>query len=70
MTSSESLNSNINIHLSSNPAIASLTFLYLTAMPIKLEGSCHCGTVHFSVLSSTPIPYQVCSSTTASSVNT
>ncbi|KIM60855.1 hypothetical protein SCLCIDRAFT_123352 [Scleroderma citrinum Foug A] len=29
-------------------------------MPIKLEGSCHCGTVHFSVLSSTPIAYQLC----------
>ncbi|KAG6331005.1 hypothetical protein ID866_8085 [Astraeus odoratus] len=28
-------------------------------MPVKLEGSCHCGTVRFSVLSSTPVPYQV-----------
>ncbi|KIK22464.1 hypothetical protein PISMIDRAFT_29671 [Pisolithus microcarpus 441] len=29
-------------------------------MPIKLEASCHCGTVHFDVLSSTPVPYQHC----------
>ena len=27
---------------------------------MKLEGSCHCGTVHFSLLSSTPYPYQRC----------
>ncbi|KIM63065.1 hypothetical protein SCLCIDRAFT_774391 [Scleroderma citrinum Foug A] len=29
-------------------------------MPIKLEGSCHCGAVRFNVLSSTPVPYQLC----------
>ncbi|KAI6096735.1 Mss4-like protein [Pisolithus sp. B1] len=29
-------------------------------MPVKLEGSCHCGTVRFDVLSSTPVPYQLC----------
>ncbi|KAH7925134.1 hypothetical protein BV22DRAFT_1195386 [Leucogyrophana mollusca] len=29
-------------------------------MPIKLEGSCHCGAVRFTVQSSTPIPYQLC----------
>ncbi|KAG1785117.1 Mss4-like protein [Suillus plorans] len=29
-------------------------------MPITLEGSCHCGTVRFTVKSSTPVPYQLC----------
>jgi len=29
-------------------------------MPKKLEGSCHCGKVHFSVMSHTPYPYQLC----------
>ncbi|KAG2359145.1 Mss4-like protein [Suillus spraguei] len=29
-------------------------------MPITLEGSCHCGTVRFTVESSTPVPYQLC----------
>ena len=29
-------------------------------MPRKLEGSCRCGAVHFSVLSHTPYPYQLC----------
>ncbi|KIJ60246.1 hypothetical protein HYDPIDRAFT_183723 [Hydnomerulius pinastri MD-312] len=29
-------------------------------MPIKLEGSCRCGVVHFNVQSSTPAPYQLC----------
>jgi hypothetical protein len=29
-------------------------------MPIKLEGSCRCGAVKFSVLSHTPQPYQLC----------
>ncbi|KIJ60233.1 hypothetical protein HYDPIDRAFT_117506 [Hydnomerulius pinastri MD-312] len=29
-------------------------------MPIKLEGSCHCGAVRFNVQSNTPIPYQLC----------
>ncbi|KAH7925151.1 hypothetical protein BV22DRAFT_1105099 [Leucogyrophana mollusca] len=29
-------------------------------MPIKLEGSCHCGAVRFTVQSSTPVPYQLC----------
>lgn len=28
-------------------------------MPIELNGSCHCGAVKYSVLSSTPVPYQV-----------
>ena len=27
---------------------------------LKLEGSCHCGAVRFSVLSHTPIPYMHC----------
>ncbi|KAF9234151.1 Mss4-like protein [Melanogaster broomeanus] len=27
---------------------------------VKLEGSCHCGAVRFNVLSSTPVPYQLC----------
>ncbi|TRM66989.1 Mss4-like protein [Schizophyllum amplum] len=26
----------------------------------KLEGSCHCGTVRFTVNSSSPVPYQLC----------
>ena len=29
-------------------------------MPKKLEGSCRCGAVHFSLLSHTPYPYQLC----------
>ncbi|CAK5276860.1 unnamed protein product [Mycena citricolor] len=29
-------------------------------MPTKLQGSCHCGAVRFSVLSSTAVPYQLC----------
>ena len=29
-------------------------------MPIKLEGSCRCGAVRFSVVSNTPYPYQLC----------
>ena len=29
-------------------------------MPKKLEGSCRCGAVHFSVMSHTPYPYQLC----------
>lgn len=29
-------------------------------MPLKLEGSCHCGAVHFTALSHTPVPYQRC----------
>jgi hypothetical protein len=29
-------------------------------MPKKLEGSCRCGKVHFSVMSHTPYPYQLC----------
>ncbi|KAI0058121.1 hypothetical protein BV25DRAFT_1811333 [Artomyces pyxidatus] len=29
-------------------------------MPVELKGSCHCGTVKFTVQSSTPVPYQVC----------
>lgn len=29
-------------------------------MPIRLEGSCHCGAVRFSVESHTPVPYQRC----------
>jgi hypothetical protein len=27
---------------------------------MKLEGSCHCGSVHFTVLSHQPVPYQRC----------
>ncbi|KAF9525896.1 Mss4-like protein [Crepidotus variabilis] len=27
---------------------------------IELKGSCHCGTVRFSLMSSTPVPYQLC----------
>jgi hypothetical protein len=30
------------------------------AMPMKLEGSCHCGAVRFTVSSHTPVPYQLC----------
>ena len=29
-------------------------------MAKKLEGSCRCGAVHFSVMSHTPYPYQLC----------
>jgi hypothetical protein len=29
-------------------------------MAKKLEGSCRCGAVHFSVISHTPYPYQLC----------
>ncbi|MDF1718519.1 MAG: GFA family protein [Sulfitobacter sp.] len=29
-------------------------------MPLKLEGSCRCGAVHFEVESHTPVPYQQC----------
>lgn len=29
-------------------------------MPVRLEGSCHCGAVRFSVASHTPQPYQLC----------
>ncbi|KAG2749241.1 hypothetical protein P692DRAFT_20472202 [Suillus brevipes Sb2] len=29
-------------------------------MPVTLEGSCHCGTVRFTVESSTPVSYQLC----------
>ncbi|KAI3001385.1 Ankyrin repeats (many copies) family protein [Aspergillus niger] len=29
-------------------------------MPMKLEGSCHCGSVEFALESSTPVPYQLC----------
>jgi len=29
-------------------------------MPMKLEGSCHCGAVTFTVQSHTPVPYQRC----------
>ncbi|KAJ6487138.1 Mss4-like protein [Mycena vitilis] len=29
-------------------------------MPVRLEGSCHCGAVQFKVDSSTPVPYQLC----------
>jgi len=31
-----------------------------SAMPVRLEGSCHCGAVRFSVDSHTPAPYQRC----------
>ncbi len=27
---------------------------------MKLEGSCHCGAVHFTLMSATPYPYQRC----------
>src|SRR3546814_17366310 len=27
---------------------------------MRLEGSCHCGAVHFSLTSATPYPYQRC----------
>jgi hypothetical protein len=29
-------------------------------MPVLLKGSCHCGSVRFTVQSSTPVPYQLC----------
>lgn len=29
-------------------------------MPMRLEGSCRCGAVRFSVDSHTPVPYQLC----------
>ena len=29
-------------------------------MPLKLEGSCRCGAVHFTMQSHTPVPYQRC----------
>jgi hypothetical protein len=29
-------------------------------MAQKLEGSCRCGAVHFSLVSHTPYPYQLC----------
>jgi hypothetical protein len=29
-------------------------------MPMKLEGSCRCGAVRFTVDSHTPVPYQLC----------
>ena len=29
-------------------------------MPMRLEGSCHCGEVRFAVASHTPQPYQLC----------
>ena len=29
-------------------------------MPVKLEGSCRCGAVRFTVQSHTPCPYQLC----------
>ncbi|OBT75304.1 hypothetical protein VF21_05642 [Pseudogymnoascus sp. 05NY08] len=29
-------------------------------MPMKLEGSCQCGGVEFTVDSNTPVPYQLC----------
>ena len=29
-------------------------------MPMKLEGSCRCGGVHFRCESHTPVPYQRC----------
>ncbi|VDC07556.1 unnamed protein product [Peniophora sp. CBMAI 1063] len=29
-------------------------------MPQKLEGSCHCGAVKFTLESSSPVPYQLC----------
>ena len=29
-------------------------------MPLKLDGSCHCGAVHFTCVSHTPQPYQRC----------
>ncbi|MGH6889674.1 MAG: GFA family protein [Rhizomicrobium sp.] len=29
-------------------------------MPLKLDGSCRCGAVHFGVASHTPCPYQLC----------
>jgi len=32
-------------------------------MPMKLNGSCHCGAVEFHLQSSTPVPYQLCACT-------
>jgi hypothetical protein len=32
----------------------------VAAMPIRLEGSCRCGTVRFALDSHTPHPYQLC----------
>ncbi len=29
-------------------------------MPVRLEGSCRCGAIRFSVSSHTPVPYQCC----------
>ncbi|KAI9455744.1 Mss4-like protein [Russula earlei] len=29
-------------------------------MPVELKGSCHCGSVAFTVQSSTPVPYMLC----------
>ncbi|KIM81113.1 hypothetical protein PILCRDRAFT_512575 [Piloderma croceum F 1598] len=29
-------------------------------MPVELKGSCHCGSVRFSLQSSSPSPYQLC----------
>ncbi|KAH7909576.1 Mss4-like protein [Hygrophoropsis aurantiaca] len=29
-------------------------------MPVRLEGSCHCGAVRFTAQSNTPVPYQLC----------
>ncbi|KAL7418366.1 hypothetical protein Q5752_006824 [Cryptotrichosporon argae] len=29
-------------------------------MPVKLEGSCHCKAVKYTVDSNTPVPYQLC----------
>ncbi|MFY0635097.1 MAG: GFA family protein [Vannielia sp.] len=29
-------------------------------MPMTLEGSCRCGAVRFSLMSHTPVPYQLC----------
>ena len=29
-------------------------------MPVELKGSCHCGSVKFTVQSSSAVPYQLC----------
>ncbi|KAK6966838.1 Mss4-like protein [Favolaschia claudopus] len=29
-------------------------------MPVELKGSCHCGTIRFSLQSSSAVPYQLC----------
>jgi len=34
------------------------TIQILLQMPVELKGSCHCGAVKFSLMSSTPVPYQ------------